>query len=129
MTEQTRDATIRVEHPHGKAADGLLKCLQRLLEGSPYCYRGVNLWLAPDGYLEVRVHPEWRDDVSEGPSALDDLAYAHKVLADAAVLCPDIKPLIHTRPWRFVRIHDDETGFTSHYCLCDGVMSWSLELL
>jgi hypothetical protein len=130
LTEPTREATIRAEHePRAGSFDSLLKCLEKLRQGSSYCYRAVNLWIAPDGYLEVRVHPDWRDDDPEDRSTVDDAAYARSVLADAAVLYPEVGSLIYTHPWRFVRIHDDETGFTSHYYLRDGLMSWSLELL
>jgi hypothetical protein len=129
LTEPTKEATtIHAGYPRANTLENLEKCLEKLSGGSSYCYRGVNLWIAPDGYLEVRVHPEWRDD--EGLSVLDDVSYAHHVLAHAAGVSSRMEALLRDHPKRFVRIHDDETGFTSlFYLRRDGLLTWSVELL
>lgn len=129
MTEPTRDATARAGYPCTSSFENLARCLQKLCAGDPCCYRGVNLWLAPDGYLEVRVHPEWREDDEEGIAALDDVSYAHHVLAHASGASARMEAMLRDHPKRFVRIHDDETGFTSRYCLRDGLLTWSVDLL
>lgn len=129
------DPTGANAHPEDRPTHGggisasLRRCLERLRGGSPGCYRGVNLWLAPDGFLEVRVHPAWREDEPTGLAALDDLAYAREVIVEAAALCPEISEMLSAHPWRFAHIHDDETGFTSYFDLGGGRISWSLELL
>jgi hypothetical protein len=65
----------------------------------------VNLWLAPDGYLEVRVHTDWRVEETDEQRSLDDLGFARCVVDDMIGRSPDLAALISDRPWRVVRIN------------------------
>ena len=59
----------------------LREALARLRDGRCFYHRGVNLWLAPDGYLEVRVHTDWRVEETDEQRSLDDLGFARRDVA------------------------------------------------
>lgn len=103
--------------------------LSRLLDGRSCSHRGVNLWLAPDGYLEVRVHPGWRAEKTGEERTLDDRSFARRIVEEMSAAHPGFAALVEGRPWRFVTVREHGWGSTSIYHLDDGRLVWSVGLI
>lgn len=73
-------------------------CLERFRAGRPFTFRGVNFWLAPDEYLEVRVHPTWRVEKTAGEESLDDLSFGKLVTRHLSEESPEFAREIEGLP-------------------------------
>lgn len=89
-------------------------------------YRGVNFWLAPDGYLEVRVHPNWRVDRDESQRSLDDLHFARSVAEEISTQSQRFASAVKSLPWRLVKLDESGTGVICLYCPDERKVIWSL---
>lgn len=103
-------------------------CAERLEEGRAANYRGVNLWLAPDHHLEVRVHRSWRVEGAPDEELPDDLEFARCAVGELCSKSSHAARLIETLPWRLVRLNEAETGATSVWCPETGKSWWSVPL-
>lgn len=99
---------------------------ERLRGGRCSCHRGVNLWIAPDGHLEVRVHSDWRAELTVEEQRLDDRSFAHRVIEELTTTNPELGELLRDRPHRFIQVNDRGTGATCVYYLADGKRIWSI---
>lgn len=84
------------------------RALERFFGGRSMAFCGVNFWLAPDGYLEVRVHPDWRVGRDDDQRSLDDMSFARGVSEEISAGSPRFASAAGNLPWRFVKL--DETG-------------------
>ena len=103
-------------------------CAGRLQKGRAANYRGVNLWLAPDRCLEVRVHQSWRVEETVDEGLLSDLEFAHCVIDELCDRSPSVARLVEGRPWRLVYLNESETGTANVWCLETGALWWSANL-
>ena len=100
-------------------------CAGRLREGHAASYRGVNLWLAPDGCLEVRVHPSWRIEDTPEQKLLNELEFARCVIGELCDKSPSVARIVEGHPWRLIYLNEEETGTASVWCLKTGALWWS----
>ena len=91
-------------------------------------FRGVNLWLAPDGYLEVRVHPDRRVDRDEGQRSMDELCFSRCVVSEISGRSPGFASATAELPWRLVELDKSGTETICLYCPGEGKVIWSLGL-
>lgn len=89
-------------------------------------FRGVNFWLAPDGYLEVRVHPDWRVERDDNQRSLDDRSFARGVAEEISDQSPRFASASSNLPWRFVKLDETGTEVIYLYCPEEGKLIWSL---
>jgi hypothetical protein len=102
------------------------RALWDFMSGKCMAYRGVNFWLAPDGYLEVRVHPDFRVDHDEGQRSLDDLCFARSVAEEISARSQCFASAIEGTPWRLVKLDESGTKVLFLYCPEEDKIIWSL---
>jgi hypothetical protein len=88
-------------------------------------FRGVNFWLAPDGYLEVRVHPDWRVEREDSQRSLDDMSFARIVAEEISDHSHRFASASGNLPWRFVKLDETGTKMIYLYCPDEGKLIWS----
>ena len=102
------------------------QALDGFLRGRGMVFRGVNFWLAPDGYLEARVHPNWRIDRDETQSSLDDLCFSRSVAEEISSHSTRFASAVERLPWRLVKLDDSGTEVICLYCPDEDKVIWSL---
>lgn len=111
--------------PRGSRFEAALECF---LDGKGMTFRGVNLWLAPDGYLEVRVHPDWRVDRDESQRSMGELCFSRCVVREISDKSPGFASATAELPWRMVKLNKSGTETIYLYCPEEGKVIWSLGL-
>lgn len=102
------------------------QAMQEFLEGRGTVFRGVNFWLAPDGYLEVRVHPDWRVDRDESQRGLDDLCFARSVAEEISSHSQRFASAVEGLPRRLVQLDESGTEVIYLYYPEENKVIWSL---
>lgn len=102
------------------------QALEEFLGGKGMAFRGVNFWLAPDGYLEARVHPDWRVHRDESQSSLDDLCFARSVAAEISTHSQRFASTVKPLPWRVIKLDANGTRVICLYCPEEDKVIWSL---
>lgn len=102
------------------------EALEGFFGGKCMAFRGVNFWLAPDGYLEARVHPDRRVERDESQRSLDDLCFARSVAEEISAQNRRFASASANLPWRLVKLDETGTGVVFLYCPDEGKVLWSL---
>lgn len=102
------------------------EALEGFLEGKGMVYRGVNFWLAPDGYLEVRVHPDWRVDPDDNQRSLDDLCFARCVEAEISSSSKRFTSATDDLPWRVIKLDEGGSRAVCFHCPGEDKVMWPL---
>lgn len=99
--------------------------LREFLSGRSMTFRGVNFWRTPDGYLEVRVHPDWRLDRDEEQRRLDEPEFSRRVAAEISAASPLFAAETENLPWRLIKLDPGGTETICLYCPEEGKVIWT----
>lgn len=102
------------------------EALENFLGGKGITFRGVNFWLTPDGYLEVRVHPDWRVNRDESQRSLDELRFSRSVADEISSHSQRFASAIEGLPLRIVKLDERGTEMIFLYCPEEDKVIWSL---
>lgn len=102
------------------------RALETFLTGRGVVFRGVNFWLAPDGYLEVRVHPDWRVDRDELQGSMGELCFARSVAEEISSQSRRFASAVEGMPWRLVKLDESGTEVLCLYCPGEEKVIWSI---
>lgn len=105
------------------------EALEEFLGGKGMTYQGVHFWIAPDGYLEVRVHPDWRVDSDESQSSLDEMCFSRSVAEELSSRSQRFASAIEALPWRVVKLDESGSKVLYLYCPEENKVFWSLGMI
>lgn len=102
------------------------EALEEFLCGKCMAYRGVNFWIAPDGYLEARVHPDWSMNRDEPRRSSDDLCFSRRVCEEISSQSKLFASAVENLPWRLIKLDQSGTEVVYLYYPDEGQVIWSL---
>jgi len=102
--------------------------LEGFVCGRGMTYRGVNFWLAPDGYLEVRVHPDWRMNRDESQRSRGELRFSRGVAEEISSRSRRFTSLVGDLPWRVVKLDESGTEVVCWYYPGEDEAIWTLRV-
>ena len=93
--------------------------------GQPFTFRGVKMWLAPDGSFGASINSSWRIENTTEQTALADLQVAKDTVSDLVVENLPFAVLIKGRPQYFVLTHDYGMGSVELCRLVNESLTWA----
>jgi hypothetical protein len=112
---------MQVFEPYGSRFEF---ALERFRAGRAFSYHGVQLWLAPDGYLGVGTESSWSIENTTEQTALADLQRAKKVVDSLIEESSPFAALVRDCPRQYILNHDYGTGSVELCHLVNGVLVW-----
>lgn len=113
---------MQVLEPYGSRFE---LALEDFRNGHAFTFRGVKMWLAPDGSLGASINSSWRIENTTEQTALADLQIAKDTVNDLVAESSPFAALIKDRPQYFILIHDYGMGSVEWCRLVDGKIVWA----